>query len=350
MSNKEEELVNIGMLIVVGAAGLSMVLWAIARIIGMGENDGRNPVVLGVLAAVVALCLLVVSERMLPLRSMDEADWVYKYRVLGRLPAAGEVALLQCAVFFILGLLLGVAAHASLPWGLACAVALAGLRWLCGFRRVRAPHDLLQSGVSITSFKVSSFALDSELASDLATLAWMRGRKQQAFSRWGAFELYLMLSRIRRRSFSLWLLAAVLAAGLLFLPYFGKWAFVVAAVGVMLTVASVIASCSFHKAPEYNLLPKVRLLRVVIGLGLSLVSITLLASAVDVHRPWWLLLAGVFVYLGAFTRARLRRFTTFTLVDMGVGIAIPQEMLRYWIAGWSGLFVATVCVMGAFGG
>ena len=181
---------------------------------------------MSIAAAVAALLLVVlIAERMLPLRAVERDVWEWRLRPTGRFPSLDEFSRWQVATFGVLGAVLGygtVPSHAGIAVVFAALLAM-GARLLVGVRRVRLP-EILDNGTTRVMFTMSSVVNDSELSADIYAAAWLRKTKVSAGRIRGPVPLVLMWRRLRRRLYIPLLFLVTALAAVALGPEPGPWA------------------------------------------------------------------------------------------------------------------------------
>ena len=137
---------------------------------------------MSIAAAVAALLpVVLIAERMLPLRAVERDVWEWRLRPTGRFPSLDEFYRWQVATFGVLGAVLGygtVPSHAGIAVVVAALLDM-GARLLVGVRRVRLP-EILDNGTTRVMFTMSSVVNDSELSANTYAAAWLRNSRVSA--------------------------------------------------------------------------------------------------------------------------------------------------------------------------
>ncbi|WP_297005210.1 hypothetical protein [uncultured Corynebacterium sp.] len=279
------------------------------------------------LCAVVALVLLVViAERMMPLRSVSRDRWEWDLRPGGRFPAVDRAGWTQIAVFTVFGAGIG---------GL--------LRYIVGVRKPRRLPVVLAGGTTRTMTAVSPTVFDSESAADIYAATWLKDAPVRSVRRAAPVLPMLMLRRVLRRGYVplLFLVVALLAAAVV--PYTGI-------VGrVLLALAWSVLASAVWRATRLGVPGEWRWRSVILAVVSLAGAVVLWLPGVPAHpvqATMWVLAAVVWC---ALVRGRPRENTNFLSVDVGMGAPVPLGMLRYWMSGLLAVVPAVAAAVAAVG-
>lgn len=280
-----------------------------------------------VLCAVAALVLLVViAERMMPLRSVSRDRWEWDLRPGGRFPRIDRAGWTQVAVFTV------------------CGAGIGGvLRYLVGARRPRRLPVVLGGGTTRTMTAVSPTVFDSESAADLYAATWLKDAPVRSGRRGTLTLPVLMLRRVLRRGYVPLLFVVVALAAVSVVPYTG----IVGRVPVV--VAWSVLASAVWRATRLGVPGEWRWRSVILAVvALAGVSVMWLPGvpAHPVAVALWTLVAVAWC---ALVRGRPRENTNFLSVDMGLGAPVPLGMVFYWTSGLLAVVPAAVSAVAAVG-
>ena len=281
-----------------------------------------------VLCAVAALVLLVViAERMMPLRSVSRDRWEWDLRPAGRFPRIDRAGWTQIAVFTV------------------CGAGIGGvLRYLVGVRRLRRLPVVLGSGTTRTMTAVSPTVFDSESAADIYAATWLKDAPVIS-SRRGRQRLpALMVRRVMRSGYIplLHLVVALLAVAVV--PYGG-----VVGHALLVLAWSVLASAVW-RATRLGVPGEWRwrsVFLVVVALAGGAVLWLPGTPTYPVAAALWSLVAVVWC---ALVRGKPRVNANFLSVDTGLGAPLPVGMLFYWLSGALAVIPAVAAAFAVVGG
>ncbi|KQB87473.1 hypothetical protein [Corynebacterium lowii] len=315
----------------------------------------------------VAVLLLVLAERLVPLRGISQEKWVWHYRPRARLPRTDSVTAIHLGISAVVGAFLGAAAGHSLWAAGAMAVAAVVARGMVGYVRARGDDlpTLLRAGRTRKLMENLSGLQDTEVVADLLAIHWLRGR-----SRWGsgagsragwrrgaarggsrggsATPLGLAWRRLWRRSYLLLGALAVLIWHCALAPAYG-------AGGAFITVAAWGFLCAgVYRAADFRRMgvdsaSRWVFLLCAVGLGSAgllgtaalLGSVGLLgldgvlgSAGLGVSVASWKVLAVPLVWFWiGWRRGEPARVDTFSFFDTGMGVSFSPEILGYYLRG-----------------
>lgn len=284
-------------------------------------------------AAVVALLLVVaIAERMLPLRAIERDVWEWTMRPARRFPTLDQFSWWQIATVGGFGAVLGYQLGAEiLPLdetvsALVTGIVAMALRLAAGVRRVRLPVAL-DNGTTRVMFAVSSALNDSELSANIYAAAWLRNKRVSGRRIRGPVPLTLMWRRLRRRAYIplLFLVVALLVVAT------GPSAGVT--VQSSLIFAWAVMASSVWRATRLGVsgeMPwRVLFLGVVTVLGTAILS---LSWRPDVLVAFTVLVVVAVVWC-AVVRGRPRGNDDFSVIETGLGIAVPMGTVLHLFSG-----------------
>ena len=284
---------------------------------------------MSIAAAVAALLLVVlIAERMLPLRAVERDVWEWRLRPTGRFPSLDEFSRWQVATFGVLGAVLGygtVPSHAGIAVVFAALLAM-GARLLVGVRRVRLP-EILDNGTTRVMFTMSSVVNDSELSADIYAAAWLRKTKVSAGRIRGPVPLVLMWRRLRRRLYIPLLFLVTALAAVALGPEPGPWA------QTGLIVAWGVLASAVWRATQLGVRGELRWRAGVLA-ALTAVGTAALTLFWRPDLPVvFAVLAAAAILWCAVVCGRPRRNDDFEMVESGLGIAVPTGVVSHLFSG-----------------
>lgn len=281
-----------------------------------------------VLCAVAALTLLVViAERMMPLRSVSRDRWEWDLRPAGRFPGIDRAGWAQVAVFTV------------------CGAGIGGvLRYLLGARRPRRLPVVLGSGTTRTMTAVSPTVFDSESAADIYAATWLKDAPVISARRRRPSLPVLMVRRVLRRGYIPLFFLVVTLFAVAVVPYAGT-------VGrVLLVLAWSVLASAVWRATRLDVPGEWRWRSVILAV-VALAGVVVMwlpgAPAQPVATALWTLVAVVWC---ALVRGRPRENINFLSVDAGLGAPVPLGMLFYWMSGLLAVIPAVAAALTAIGG
>ena len=276
-------------------------------------------VVVRVLCGLAAVVILViVAERMFPLRSVGRDRWEWELRPAGRFPRIDRAGWAQVVAFTVLGAGVG---------GL--------LRLAVGLRRPRRLSAVLANGTTRAMTTASHQLFDSESAANIYAATWLRDAPVRSRPVRGPVLPALMLRRIIRRGHIplLFVTVALVAAAV------GDAAGVVGR-SLLVLVCAVLASAGW-RATGLGVLGETGWRAVFLcAAALSGVGVRCCTGVPVFPVP---AVAGTFVAVavGGLLRGRPRVNDDFGSTETGL-FSIPTGMLSYWAAGWIAVIPAGV--------
>ncbi|MGO1950099.1 MAG: hypothetical protein ACTH1D_10720 [Mycobacteriaceae bacterium] len=284
-------------------------------------------IVLRFACAVVAVLILVdIAERMMPLRSVERDRWEWDLRPRGQFPGIDRSGWLQILGFGIIGAGVGAA-----------------VRILAGLARPRYLTKVLSNGTTRTMMAASPMIFDSENSANIYAATWLRGRSVRSRPLRGPVLPSLMVRRVLRRGYipRLFLVAALLAVAVV--PLTGMWGRV-----TLILLWAVLASAVW-RATRLGV-PGEGIWRATVLGAVALAGAAVQWLPGAPADPLWTVLGTVLAVVHcAWARGRHRVNDDFSIVDTGIGIALPPGMLPYWCAGWLAVIPASVAAVAAAG-
>ncbi|WP_018118426.1 hypothetical protein [Corynebacterium mastitidis] len=290
-------------------------------------------------ASAAALCavLLVLAERLVPLRGLSRGRWVWRYRRRRRLPGVDRAMLVQVALSAVAGAFLGAAAGHGLTPAAYAAAATAAARIAVGVAcgRGREVPGLLAAGRTRALMEGIAGLQDTELVSDLLVMNWLRGsarrsgvaprRRGSVWAARGTGPWALGLRRLRRRGYLPWAAAAVLIWQLGLAPAYGGR-------GVLVTaVAWGFVCAAAYRAADFGRLGVASPARWGYLVACAVAGAVVLAAqgrgAAEVAA-----VALVWVFVGR-RRGRPNRVRSTSFFDSGMGVSFSPEVVRYYARG-----------------
>lgn len=284
--------------------------------------------VVRVLCVIAGLVLLVIiAERMMPLRSVSRDRWEWDLRPAGRFPRIDRAGWTQVAVFTV------------------CGAGIGGvLRYLVGARKPRRLPVVLGSGTTRTITAVSPTVFDSESAADIYAATWLKDAPVISARRGRPSLPVLMVRRVLRRGYIPMLFLVVTLLAVAVVPYAGT-------VGrVLLVLSWAVLTSAVWRATRLGVPGEWRWRSVILAV-VALVGVAVMwlpgAPAHPVATALWTLVAVVWC---ALVRGKPRVNTNFLSVDMGLGAPVPLGMVFYWMSGALAVIPAVAAALAAVGG
>lgn len=275
--------------------------------------------------ALVALVLLVIiAERMMPLRSIGRDRWEWDLRPAGRFPGIDRAGWIQVVVFTVAGAGVGGV-----------------LRYLAGVRKPRRLSTVLGGGVTRSMTAASSTVFDSESAADIYAATWLRDAPVRARALRGPTAPALMVRRVLRRGYipALFLVTVLLTVAVV--PYTG-----VAGRTVAVLVWAVLASAVW-RATRLGIPGQWRWRAVVLGAAALVGAAVQWLPGAPEHPLQTVAATGLAVLWCALVRGRPRTNGSFTSVEIGLGAPVPVGMLTYWLSGGLAVLPAVASALAA---
>ena len=258
----------------------------------------------------IIFLLVIVAERMVPLRSVDRDRWEWEYRPARQFPGINRDGWLQVLFFTILGFGIGGV-----------------FRYVLGVARPRRLATVLSNGVTQSMTRVTLMFFNAELASNIYAASWLRNAtiKDRPFVRTSLPAL--MLRRLVRRGYIPLLFVAVALAEFSVVPLIGNggrtlvllcWA----------VLASAVWRATRLEAPGQ--LPwRVAILSVVTVLGMAVQFL----PGMPLNPMYSMLWAAVAIVYCALVRGKPRETNDFSSIEIGLGAPLEMGKLGYWFSG-----------------
>lgn len=258
----------------------------------------------------IIFLLVIIAERMAPLRSVDRDRWEWEYRPARRFPGIDRDGWLQVLVFTVFGFGIGGV-----------------FRYVLGVARPRRLATVLSNGVTQSMTRVTLMFFNAELASNIYAASWLRNAtiKERPFVRTSLPAL--MLRRLVRRGYIPLLFVAVALAEFSVVPLIGNggrtlvllcWA----------VLASAIWRATRLEAPGQ--LPwRVAILSVVTVLGMAVQFL----PGMPLNPMYSMLWAAVAIVYCALVRGKPRETNDFSSIEIGLGAPLEMGKLGYWFSG-----------------
>jgi len=258
----------------------------------------------------IIFLLVIIAERMAPLRSVDRDRWEWEYRPARRFPGIDRDGWLQVLVFTVFGFGIGGV-----------------FRYVLGVARPRRLATVLSNGVTQSMTRVTLMFFNAELASNIYAASWLRNAtiKERPFVRTSLPAL--MLRRLVRRGYIPLLFVAVALAEFSVVPLIGNggrtlvllcWA----------VLASAVWRATRLEAPGQ--LPwRVAILSVVTVLGMAVQFL----PGMPLNPMYSMLWAAVAIVYCALVRGKPRETNDFSSIEIGLGAPLEMGKLGYWFSG-----------------
>ncbi|KQB84210.1 hypothetical protein Cocul_01007 [Corynebacterium oculi] len=204
----------------------------------------------------IAAVMVVLAERLIPLRGLSREKWVWRYRRQRRLPALDPAILVQGAASAAVGAFLGAASGHSLVAVVGMSVAVAAARLGVGWARGWGSDlpRLLAAGRTRALVENLAGLQDTELVSDLLVMNWLRGssRKRWGCGARGTSLTVLGLRRLWRRGYVLYFAAAVAAWQVTLAPAYGEWGRAATVLAWGIVCAAVYRATDFTRVARFS--------------------------------------------------------------------------------------------------
>ncbi|MFW9252880.1 hypothetical protein ACOI9A_02590 [Corynebacterium amycolatum] len=258
----------------------------------------------------IIFLLVIVAERMAPLRSVDRDRWEWEYRPARRFPGINRDGWLQVLFFTIFGFGIGGV-----------------FRYVLGVARPRRLATVLSNGVTQSMTRVTLMFFNAELASNIYAASWLRNAKVKERPFAQTSLPVLMLRRLVRRGYIPLLFVAIALAEFSVVPLIGNggrtlvllcWA----------VLASAVWRATRLEAPGQ--LPwRVAILSVVTVLGMAAQFL----PGMPMSPMYSMLWAAVAIVYCALVRGKPRETNDFSSIEIGLGAPLEMGKLGYWFSG-----------------
>lgn len=294
------------------------------------------------LAIIGLLTLNLLLERILPLRALSEAHWVYTARPARRMPGFDGLSWVQ------LGLVGGVAALVGVGQGMWWQYAVIAVlsRFMMGMRNWTLAQ-LLAAGVTRSVGLGGLSVQDSELVSQAFAQCAITNNPKVWLAVRPAGNPWLLVARRYGRRFYLPLLAVIIVClSLSMAPTWPQVAVVVFLLAWSILGAGVARCARFEMwgSPETT-----RVLWVVVA-GHALVAALILWVTWRAINPAALVATVVMVVYVGVVRSRPRAAISAEVVDSGLGAMVSPDLIGYYGKGLVVALVGAVITLAAISG
>ena len=294
------------------------------------------------LAIIGLLTLNLLLERILPLRALSEAHWVYTARPARRMPGFDGLSWTQ------LGLVGGVAALVGVGQGMWWQYAVIAVlsRFMMGMRNWTLAQ-LLAAGVTRSVGLGGLSVQDSELVSQAFAQCAITNNPKVWLAVRPAGNPWLLVVRRYGRRFYLPLLAVIIVC--LSLSMAPTWPQVAAVVFLLAwsILGAGVARCA--RFGMWGSLETTRVLWAVVA-GHALVAAMILWATWRAVNPAALVVTVTMVVYVGVVRSRPRAATSAEVVDSGLGAMVSPDVIGYYGKGLMVALVGAVIVLAAISG
>lgn len=281
-----------------------------------------RPLATGLL--IIALALLnFTAEKTSPLRALSEADWVFKARPKGTIPASASIRYLQLAASALLGALLGLVVNHPLALALFSLTA----RLCCGLFPPKGLPQLLSSGRSSRTRKWIWLALDADYINDVFTSSWLVWPRLPQPRSTAAVVLFRIVRQPRLLTYTAALMLVFIAGfGTAPMPVFYAYS-----LGVLLVAAQVGRCARFDRLglKDSALIPYV--------LGYALIAFVPFYCVAAPAHPW----VSFALFLCAVVSCGVKRSAphetgSLTFIETGFGFEVSPQLFDFFLRGLLG--------------
>ncbi|WPF66568.1 MULTISPECIES: hypothetical protein [unclassified Corynebacterium] len=309
-------------------------------------------------AVSIGAVLVVLAERLTPLRGISRERWVWRYRLARRLPGIDRAVMVQGAASAVVGAFLGAVTGYSFLAVIGASAGFMVTRLVVGWARGRGSDlpGLLEAGRTRSLVENLAGLQDTELVSDLMVMNWLRGRSRagrEKDRRAGAEPVALGAPRRRalgllgvlgilgarrlwRRGYVLSFAGVVVAWQVALAQAYGAWGRLITVVAWGIVCAAVYRATNFSRVTRALVTPWGYMLACV-GLGIAVYA-AWAESAAEVAA-----VAVIWGYMG-WKRGKPAAEYRMSYFDSGMGVSFSPEIMRYYLRGLWPVAVAALLI------